>query len=107
MHISLEINDDYIDGFTIGRMASAFHNGRFEVFLTHRIGSVKDRHGNALGRFTSGKGINEDLHEAFNLAEAKLITNVALALEEQNAREPGKAAPVSNEEAELFKLLDL
>jgi hypothetical protein len=105
--LNLEIDDEFIDGLSISRNAKAADGGKWEVFVCHRIGSVKDNYGRAIGRYTSGKAVEPSLEEAFLRANNALNRNVRERIAEQNASPPQPSKGLSSEEAALFKLLDL
>lgn len=104
----VSINDELIDSVGFTRLSSHFRN-EWEVFLTHRIGSVKDAFQRPIGRYTSGKGVHADFLTAYELAVADLNEKVAKALAEQNAKPPGASPALSlkTDDADLLKLLDL
>jgi len=102
---TFEIDESLIDSIGISRMSSYGLN-RWEVFLAHRIGSVKDDFGRPLGKYISGKGSHANFEAAMEEANLALAVNVKRALEEQNLKIPATPKGLS-EENDLFKLLDL
>jgi hypothetical protein len=104
--ISLKIDDSLIDGLTVHRNSVHF-DGKWEIFLSHKIGSVKDNFGRPIGKYCSGKGVDKNLYLAHTYAIAELELKVEQQLALQNASPPQPSAGLSTEEEDLFKLLDL
>lgn len=107
MQINLEIPDERIDGISLRRNSVAFDGGKWEVYLSHRFGSVRDQYGRILGPWVAGKGVDLDISKALSLALAAFEDAIEAKLAEQNASPPKAPPSLASGEAELFSLLGL
>lgn len=105
--LSLQINDELIDGISIRRNSYHFDGGKWEVHLSHRIGSIKDQFDRPIGKYTSGKGIAPRAEDAAWLAQQDLLKKLDDVLDEQNARPPQASRGLPSDEAELFSILGI